>query len=452
MSNYKCKQCGYIYDHTKGDLEHEIPVGIDFKDLPETWKCPICRADIGEFEEIIENITEIENQTQENIIPKEEKNVSTPKICNSCGAEILEGTIFCGECGAEYKELKEKETEKETETETETETEKETRICSNCGIEVQEGSDFCGKCGVEYKKSKETEKESKICNNCGTEIQEGRSFCGKCGVEYKEPKETEKESRICNNCGTEVQEGTSFCGKCGIEYKESKENEKEIRICSNCGTEIQEGSGFCGKCGTLYQKPQKKKPRFCGICRTEILEGFNFCGKCGAPFGALVISKPSNNVKHCPKCGNEVTVNAEFCGKCGTAMHSQNQIVQTIEKMNPLTYFLLAFKKYATFTGRASKKEYQWFICIVSVMPILLSLLIFIIFWLTSSIRFLIGSLTIVMIWILGTIIPSIAVSVRRMHDVGKPGHYCLIPMYSFMLAATPGEIGENQYGPVPKQ
>lgn len=50
------------------------------------------------------------------------------------------------------------------------------------------------------------------------------------------------------------------------------------------------------------------------------------------------------------------------------------------------------------------------------------------------------------------TLIPSLAVAVRRMHDIGKSGWYILIPIYNIILLATAGEEGENQYGPDPNQ
>jgi uncharacterized membrane protein YhaH (DUF805 family) len=48
-------------------------------------------------------------------------------------------------------------------------------------------------------------------------------------------------------------------------------------------------------------------------------------------------------------------------------------------------------------------------------------------------------------------IIPSIAVGVRRMHDVGKSGWFLLVPIYSLILALTEGEATDNAYGPNPK-
>lgn len=49
-------------------------------------------------------------------------------------------------------------------------------------------------------------------------------------------------------------------------------------------------------------------------------------------------------------------------------------------------------------------------------------------------------------------LIPTLAVGVRRMHDVGKSGFFILIPIYSLILALTEGEANENQYGPNPKE
>ena len=54
-------------------------------------------------------------------------------------------------------------------------------------------------------------------------------------------------------------------------------------------------------------------------------------------------------------------------------------------------------------------------------------------------------------IYQLAILIPSIAVGVRRMHDVNKSGWFLLIPIYNFILAITDGTKGNNTYGPDPK-
>lgn len=49
---YRCRICGYIYDSSKGELLHRIPAGVDFLDLPDSWRCPICKYPKREFREV----------------------------------------------------------------------------------------------------------------------------------------------------------------------------------------------------------------------------------------------------------------------------------------------------------------------------------------------------------------------------------------------------------------
>jgi pyruvate oxidase len=44
MAQWKCTVCGYIYDEIIGDPKAGIPGGSPFKNLPDTWTCPVCGA------------------------------------------------------------------------------------------------------------------------------------------------------------------------------------------------------------------------------------------------------------------------------------------------------------------------------------------------------------------------------------------------------------------------
>lgn len=64
----------------------------------------------------------------------------------------------------------------------------------------------------------------------------------------------------------------------------------------------------------------------------------------------------------------------------------------------------------------------------------------------------------IALLYSLAVLVPSLAVSVRRLHDVGKSGWYhliLLIPIagwiWFFVLMVTEGDSGDNSYGPDPK-
>ena len=84
------------------------------------------------------------------------------------------------------------------------------------------------------------------------------------------------------------------------------------------------------------------------------------------------------------------------------------------------------FSKYATFEGRASRSEFWWFFlltCVGGYIPV--------VGWLFA----------------LASIIPYLAVSVRRLHDTGHCGWWCLCPIYNLVLFARASDEGANEYG-----
>lgn len=110
-----------------------------------------------------------------------------------------------------------------------------------------------------------------------------------------------------------------------------------------------------------------------------------------------------------------------------------------------MNYFLIVLQKYAQFTGRARRSEYWYFSLIAFVISFVLGFIDGILGFDNMGFGLLSG------LFQLGILIPSIAVGVRRMHDVGKSGWFLLIPIYNLILALTEGNKGENQYGADPK-
>ena len=112
-----------------------------------------------------------------------------------------------------------------------------------------------------------------------------------------------------------------------------------------------------------------------------------------------------------------------------------------------MNWYLKCLKQYADFSGRARRKEYWIF-----------ALFNFIIVLVLGFIESATGIKTpgnpsiLAPIYQLAILIPSIAVGVRRMHDVGKSGWFILIPIYNLILALTEGQKGENKYGTDIKQ
>ncbi|CAZ97842.1 DUF805 domain-containing protein [Zobellia galactanivorans] len=108
-----------------------------------------------------------------------------------------------------------------------------------------------------------------------------------------------------------------------------------------------------------------------------------------------------------------------------------------------MNWYLKVLQNYAGFGGRARRKEYWMFFLfntLISYGLLILAGLLEI-----PALGFL------YMIYAFGVLIPSIAVAIRRMHDVGKSGWFILVPIYNLILACTDSEKGDNQYGPNPK-
>jgi uncharacterized membrane protein YhaH (DUF805 family) len=103
--------------------------------------------------------------------------------------------------------------------------------------------------------------------------------------------------------------------------------------------------------------------------------------------------------------------------------------------------------KYADFTGRARRSEYWYWLLFIVVVDIV-----------TSIIDAAIGTNILSYLGTLALLVPSIAVGVRRLHDLGKSGWYLLIgiiPIVGWIIvivwAATEGSPEANEYGPSPK-
>lgn len=104
-----------------------------------------------------------------------------------------------------------------------------------------------------------------------------------------------------------------------------------------------------------------------------------------------------------------------------------------------MKYYLKVLKEFATFSGRANRNEYWYFLLFNFVFAVLL-----------GAIGELVGQPKLSTYYSFAMLTPSIAVLVRRMHDVDKSGWFALIPVYNFILAVTEGTKGENKYGKRP--
>jgi uncharacterized membrane protein YhaH (DUF805 family) len=119
-----------------------------------------------------------------------------------------------------------------------------------------------------------------------------------------------------------------------------------------------------------------------------------------------------------------------------------------------MNWFIFALKNFGDFKGRARRSEFWFFQLFVFAIT---AVLVFIdsamgTLQKESSVGLLSGIFSLVIL------IPSISVSVRRLHDTGRSGWYLLlsfVPLVNFALLfffAGVGKYGPNQWGLDPKQ
>jgi uncharacterized membrane protein YhaH (DUF805 family) len=136
--------------------------------------------------------------------------------------------------------------------------------------------------------------------------------------------------------------------------------------------------------------------------------------------------------------------------------------------MNMIEAIKTCFSKYATFNGRAIRSEFWWWALFLMIVGTVLFI------WMFSGVNWaaietdpnaMFNAFTgpaaiIYAIFYLGTLIPSLAVGARRLHDIGKSGWWqllwlvgiipfvgfiaCIILIYFFVQKS---QEGENKYG-----
>ena len=160
----------------------------------------------------------------------------------------------------------------------------------------------------------------------------------------------------------------------------------------------------------------------------------------------------------CPKCGQPVSDGAQFCANCGnpvngtkvnngTADKAKNFFNEIQARADDLkgpepVEFVKAIKLFflyaLNFKGRSSRSEYWWGYLFNTLLSLVLPV-----------IPMIGGVLSLAML------VPGIALSIRRMHDIGKSGWYLLMsliplagPIIVLVYMCTPSQPEANQWGP----
>ncbi len=104
-------------------------------------------------------------------------------------------------------------------------------------------------------------------------------------------------------------------------------------------------------------------------------------------------------------------------------------------------------ERYNTFTGRASRDEFWWFVLFVLLV------------WIAANvIDAALGSPLLQLVVSLALLVPWLAVVVRRLHDADRSGWWALLLLLPviglialIVIGLKPGTAGENRFGPAPR-
>ena len=120
-----------------------------------------------------------------------------------------------------------------------------------------------------------------------------------------------------------------------------------------------------------------------------------------------------------------------------------------------MNWYLHVLKNYATFSGRARRKEYWMFFLISALISIVLTLLDILLG--TYSVEYEAGLFS--GLYSLLILIPSIAVVVRRLHDTDRSGWWILISLIPligvivlFVFICLDSQLATNRFGANPKE
>jgi uncharacterized membrane protein YhaH (DUF805 family) len=123
--------------------------------------------------------------------------------------------------------------------------------------------------------------------------------------------------------------------------------------------------------------------------------------------------------------------------------------------MSPFDYMKLPLQKYADFSGRSRRMEY-WMFVVGVIGAAVVAMILDNVVGMGGMIFGVYGP--IYGIVALGTLIPSLACAVRRLHDQDKSGWWLLIGLIPLLgglillvLMFLEGTKGDNRFGPDPK-
>ena len=232
--------------------------------------------------------------------------------------------------------------------------------------------------------------------------------------------------------------------------------------CRQCGQPVPDGTKFCPECGARQQEPNANPyggaqvpPNANPYGGAQVPPNANPYGGAQVPpnanpYGGAQVPPNAN-----PYGGAQVPPNANPYAGYYNAPPQYAQPQYGTPYRAPSVGFGEAVKRffsnYVNFEGRASLSEFWW--------VMLFQFLIGIAFTILSAVGIALSPYVALVIQILsvlaslGLFLPSLSLSVRRLHDIGKPGVYLLMGLIPFaggiilLVYFCTASDGGNQWG-----
>lgn len=148
---------------------------------------------------------------------------------------------------------------------------------------------------------------------------------------------------------------------------------------------------------------------------------------------------------------------ASSTGGVATVLQNASQTRNENGQLSLFALFLETLtKRYAQFSGRASKREFWGYMLFRMVAVVAIFFVAVIMFAINESL----GSIFNLLCWLFGIalVIPDLSVGVRRLHDIGKSGWWFLIglvpligPIWLIILWCQASVNEDNQWGGLPE-
>lgn len=190
---------------------------------------------------------------------------------------------------------------------------------------------------------------------------------------------------------------------------------------------------FCNKCGNILPDSAK----FCNSCGAPVERGTQVNAECDHPHDVFEEFES-------PRSYENTAYSAPQPDATAYEVVSNNGLSSPVPQVRFGDAIRLYFQRYIDFSGRSRRSEFWFAMLFVGLVGGALSSIF-------GSDNFIYD------LWRLATLLPTIAICVRRLHDAGKPGTFylwILLPIIGWIMLLvqfTRDSDPSNQWGPNPK-